>query len=387
MSAARLLGCWLSASLFTAACGGDSTPEVSDTDPGATASDDDSGDSNDTEADDDDNATGGTETEDDDSAPDDDEPGAEPDGPSPASDDDTSAAPGLPPTPGERAGGTLGRFTVTLTQESADYATLDGKIYAAPVPSRVGWTETATDGDCRLIEPEVPSCAEACEPPTFCIADDNRCGQEPPTVSVGEVTVFGLTTLGMTPSITLAPLNPTTNAYNATGDAALEYPPFTPGAEVVLHADGGALEAFDIGAVGIESLSLDGEEPLPFTGEENVLVSWQPGSVDAASIEATVDVSFHGGTKGQILCDTDDDGELSVGRDLVTQLIELGVAGFPQVMLTRRSSSFANVATHHVEFNIVSRRTRLLSIPGVESCVDDDQCDEGQVCLDDSTCG
>jgi hypothetical protein len=298
-----------------------------------------------------------------------------------------SEAPAVPDTPSERRGGTLGRFTVTLAQESSDYATFDGKIYEAPVPTRVGWETTLEDGDCRLEEPRLGECPETCELPEFCAADANACQGEPPTVSVGEVTVWGLSTVGATPSFVLEPLNPTTNAYNATGSAALVYPPFEPGGPVVLEASGGELEPFAVGAFGIEPLHLDGEEPLSFTGEEDVPFRWEAGTVERAFIEAIVDISFHGGTKGRIVCTTDDDGEFVVIQALVQGLIDLGVAGFPHAELTRRTTSFANVANDHIEFNVVSRKTRLLSVPGVTSCVDDSECEADETCRDDSTCG
>jgi hypothetical protein len=287
----------------------------------------------------------------------------------------------------ERSGGSLGRFTVTLTQGTTNYATFDGKVYEAPVPQREGWKTTRTDGDCSVREPERPSCDEECVAPAYCAAGSNVCATEPPTVSAGEVTVSGLITSGAKSSITLTPLNPTTNAYNATGENALSYPPFQPGDEVVLAATGEALGEFTMVAHGIEPLMLDGEDPLTFTSEDDLTVAWAAGTEASAVIELTVDISFHGGTKGQIVCETDDDGELVVSQALVSHLIELGVAGFPQIEIIRRSGSFANVLADHIEFNVLSRRTRLLSVPGVVSCADVTDCADGEDCREDSTCG
>jgi hypothetical protein len=156
---------------------------------------------------------------------------------------------------------------------------------------------------------------------------------------------------------------------------------------VLLEAAGGALEPFVIGAYGIAPLVLASEDPIPFTGEGAVALGWDASPERQAVIAVHVDISYHGGTKGEIACSTEDDGELTIEQALVQGLIDLGVAGFPHAQIERRSGSFANVAGNHVELNVLSRRTQQLSIPGVSSCTEDDECADGETCGDDSTCG
>jgi hypothetical protein len=374
LAAALALGCSDSGSSTDAAT---DPVEPEPSAPGALPDDD-------AAADDDDGALEPAAPTDDDARPE----------PSAAADDDDVSEPVQTPTggnvpeePAERDGDVIGRFTVTLTQETADYATFDGRVYEAPVPARKDWETTLEVNDCLLREPRQPQCTEECAAPSYCAANSNRCEQEPPTLSVGEVTVTGLVSSGMQASFTLEPLNPTTNQYNASGDAALVFPPFEPGDPVVLEAAGGALEPFAMGAYGIAPLQLASDDAVPFTGEGDVTLGWDASPLSHAVIEISVDISYHGGTKGEIVCSTEDDGELTIDQSLVQGLIDLGVAGFPHAQVTRRSGSFANVQGNHVELNIVSRLTQELDVPGVMSCTDDDQCADGQICQDDSTCG
>ena len=78
------------------------------------------------------------------------------------------------------------------------------------------------------------------------------------------------------------------------------------------------------------SITLEKDKPLTLT--------WTAKGASADStIHVHLDISHHGGTKGQIECDTADSGSLTIGASLVTQLVNLGVAGFPTVRLTRSS--------------------------------------------------
>jgi hypothetical protein len=284
--------------------------------------------------------------------------------------------PVLPPQTGEKAGSPVGGITISLEHGEPDYATLSGKVYAAPRPTFGDWDTTTSEGDCELRQPVRVECELDCEAPSRC-AVGGECAVEPPTSNIGTVRVWGLDTEQEQPFLELTKLP--SDTYVVSGDK-LAFPPFSAGDAIIFEATGGEWPAFVTAVTAIEPLELDSDEHLPFEAESDLTLTWVAGATEA-NINIVVDISFHGGTKGVIACSTQDDGELTIGGDMVTQLIELGVAGFPHVEMERASRGFANVGETHVEFNIVSRRTVELAIPGVVSCTENEECPEDQVCL------
>lgn len=284
--------------------------------------------------------------------------------------------PVVPPQTEDRAGLPLGGLTISLEHGDPDYATLSGRVYAAPRPTFEDWETTSVDGDCELREPVRVECETDCEAPTRC-AVGGECAVEPPTSNMGTVRVWGVETQEPQPFLELSKLP--SDTYVISG-AKLAYPPFSAGDSVIFEASGGPWPGFVTAVSAVEPLELDSDEHLPFEAENELTLNWNAGATDA-TMNIVVDISFHGGTKGIIACSTRDDGELTIPAEMVTRLIDLGVAGFPHVELERASRGFANVGESHIEFNIVSRRTVELAIPGVVSCTGDEECSEGQVCL------
>lgn len=297
---------------------------------------------------------------------------------------DASAAtrPDVPPPEQEKLGGTLGRININLATgvdvDDVPYASIDGRIYASPKPNfNETWEATLVEGECQLVERRRVECSEECVAPASC-AEGGICAEEPPTSDMGQLRVWGLSTKNEQPFIDLELLP--TGTYVLLGDS-LQYLPFTPGDQVVFEASGGASgDAFVVGVRASEPLELASTEAVPFETDTPVTLNWKPGTVATAKMFATVDISFHGGKFGQIRCATDDDGELTISAEMVTRLIDLGVAGFPHVELARRSEAFVNRGQNHVEFNVVSNKFQLLSIPGVRSCTEDTQCEDGETC-------
>ncbi len=285
--------------------------------------------------------------------------------------------------PSERRGESLGQFTLTMQPErdgSEAYATFQGKVWASPVPERDGWETTSSEGDCLIREPVLPQCGDGCDPPAFCAVGD-ECATEPDTVDVGEVTVWGLANQAMTDSFVMTPLNPTTNQYIASGEARLSYPPLADGDLLTLRAEGGALEPFAIAVRGIAPVHLTVGDELPFEEDTPLELTWELGQTETARVEVRVNISHHGGTKGEIICDVEDTGAVTIEGLLVSRLLELGFAGFPEVEVQRYTESFANVVDDHVVVRMVAYDKRLLSIAGLTSCVDASECAEGEMCV------
>jgi hypothetical protein len=170
----------------------------------------------------------------------------------------------------------------------------------------------------------------------------------------------------------------------------LAYPPFAAGDAVMLSAEGGELLPFELSAQAIAPLELLSPSPLPFDPDAQTLVRWTPpASGDGSRIIVTADISHHGGRKGELMCETDDDGELEIPATLVQGLIDLGVAGFPTIVVTRESTNEPAAETPGIELRIFSEVGRELEIPGVTSCDEpgqQDVCPEGQTCQVNKLC-
>ncbi len=141
------------------------------------------------------------------------------------------------------------------------------------------------------------------------------------------------------------------------------------------------------------SLSTAGIAPLTLTSDALVLdataplaLTWTPGANPDARITVRLDISHHGGTRGKIECVTDDDGALAVDAALVDRLLDLGVSGFPTVIVAREHSGNTVLRDGRVDLVVTSIVERAVAIPGLTSCFDDADCAVGQTCQADLRC-
>lgn len=275
----------------------------------------------------------------------------------------------------------VGSFRIKLTAPNGatpGFTSVFGKVYDGPTPAQLVWEETAAAGDCKLLEPRVPFCAVPCAGGSVCIEDD-RCAAYPSAKSAGTLTVRGLR-----PVDPLA-INPIANNYQST--AALPYPAFDEGAAITAEASGDAVEAFVLEARGIAPFVFTSTAPA-LVREEPFELSWvAAGVAEVSSIHVKIDLSHHGGTKGMIECDTADTGALSIPASLTTALLDLGVAGFPSVIVTRTAQGSAVIAEGRINLIISSDIEAAIEIPGLMSCLSDEECTNGQACQADLTCG
>jgi len=126
-------------------------------------------------------------------------------------------------------------------------------------------------------------------------------------------------------------------------------------------------------------ITVESGKPLP--------ISWTaPGKAGQTRIYVKLDISHHGGTKGMIECDADDTGSLELPSALVTKLLELGVAGYPTIIVARRATGSTTIAQGRVDLVISSQIEQAVVIPGLTSCTADTDCPMGQTCQSDLTC-
>ncbi|WP_438028613.1 hypothetical protein [Sorangium sp. So ce233] len=257
-----------------------------------------------------------------------------------------------------------------------------GKIYDGTTPSQIIWELAAEEGSCRLLTPRVPFCNQPCGGSAVCVEDDT-CQAYPAAHSAGDVTVLGLNLESGEASFVM---KPTANNYQPPAGVKLGYPPADEGQTVRLEASGDYFSAFTVESKGVSPLGLL-SDTIHLAPDQDVQLAWAPpGQAGISEIHVKLDISHHGGTKGMIECSAEDTGSLDLPASLVTQLLDLGVAGFPTIIVTRRAVGSTTIPQGRVDLVISSQIERSVVIAGLTSCNDSSQCPEGQTCQPDLTC-
>jgi hypothetical protein len=247
--------------------------------------------------------------------------------------------------------------------DSAGYSTLIGRFFAGPTPDPFPLKLDSKADGCELLVPNLPFCSEACTP-DVCTAND-VCTPYPQPLGVGTITVSGLgDELSLMPASTMV-------VYQS---PSLAYPPCTEGSKVKASADSFTLEADCLGP-----LELTGPDPLPVKTGEVVHVTWVAAPAGSKSrIRIGLDVSHHGGKKGQIDCEVPDTGSFDIPEPLVTKLLGLGLAGYPTINVNRVSVGL-DAAHPDVSLLLSAAITRAVDT-GVISCQDDAECPDDKTC-------
>ena len=256
-----------------------------------------------------------------------------------------------------------------------------GKVYDAETPAAIIWEPGTKAGACQLLTPRVPFCETPCGGSAVCV-EDNTCTPYPTAGSVGTVTATGIQT---TDGATEFAMEPIAKNYQPVG-VTLAYPGFAEGDLVTLEAPGADLEGFKLTARGIAPLTL-GNDKIPLAEDTPLTLTWDPAAdPDRSHIHVKLDISHHGGSKGMIECDTADNGALELDGALITELLDLGVAGFPSIIVTRSAVGSAAVTAGRIDLVLSSKVEFFVEIAGVVSCTDTSECPDGQTCQDDLTC-
>ncbi|MGK4001391.1 hypothetical protein WMF31_02115 [Sorangium sp. So ce1036] len=268
------------------------------------------------------------------------------------------------------------------TPEATGSTSVLGKIYDGPTPSQIVWEVQAEEGGCQLLTPRVPFCNQPCGGSAVCVEDDT-CQPYPAAHSAGNVTVTGLNLESGEASFVMTP---TANNYQPPAGVRLAYPPADEGQVVRFEASGDHFGAFTLEARGVSPLALL-NDTIRLDPGQPVRLEWAPpGQADISRVHVKLDISHHGGTKGMLECAAEDTGALELPASLVTQLLDLGVAGFPTIIVTRRSVGSTTIDAGRIDLIISSQIEQSVVIEGLTSCNDDAQCPDGQTCQADLTC-
>jgi len=242
----------------------------------------------------------------------------------------------------------------------------------------VAWDLKQEKDGCKLFEPRMPFCDPACEHPTECV-EDYVCGADSNCFNAGTASLKGLRNTEGKEALSL--IYTKQYAFNASG---VLFPPFAEGDSVILEASGADVEAFTIESRGIAPLVVLTANGILMERGKSIALSWTAATIAGNSrIEIRVDISHHGGQRGEIVCDAADTGTFEIPADLVTALMDLGVAGFPSLTVERFALGSTTIATGRVNLRVTSVEERMIDIPGFVSCNIDAECPESQTCRQD----
>lgn len=260
--------------------------------------------------------------------------------------------------------GTVGSFSVVLNpaiDETGPYTSVFGTVYGGPYPTDVIETAVADNDVCTVYKFSRHTCT-GCATSQTC-TDTDVCTDKPSLVSVGEVTLTGV-------GASQVKLSAVNNNYQYAGD--LTYPGFAEGDDITLAAAGGHYPAFDVTAQGVAPVELS-EDTYALSSGSPLTLEWTAGD-GTADVEVELNLSKHGGSAGYLKCAVDDSGSLTIPADLITALVDLGVAGFPQLTVRRSSHAEAQVGSAAVALHVVALAVPTLEVEGVCSCFNASEC-------------
>lgn len=263
--------------------------------------------------------------------------------------------------------GTVGTFSVVLNpaiDETGPYTSVFGKVYGDLYPTDVIETAVAENDVCTVYKFSRHTCVSpACTTSQACI-EGNVCADIPSLVSVGEVTLAGI---GGS-SLKLSAVN---NNYQFAGE--IDYPGFDAGSDITLNAAGDHYPAFSITTPGVAPMELS-QDTYTLSKGTPLALEWTAESSGTAKVEVELNISKHGGSAGFLKCEVDDTGTLTIPGDLISALIDLGVAGFPQLSVRRSNYAEAQVNSAKIGLEVAALATPKLEIEGYCSCFNNTDC-------------
>jgi hypothetical protein len=180
-------------------------------------------------------------------------------------------------------------------------------------------------------------------------------------------------------------MDPVANSYQPAADVMLPFAAFSEGASLGFAASGSS--PFALEAPGIAPLELVQADYL-LTSSEPLELGWAPpASPQSSRIHVKLDISHHGGSKGKVECDVDDDGAFTLPVALTAELLSLGYAGYPSIVVARSSTGSAPATVGRVTLTVSSTVERFIQISGLTSCSEDADCPVDQTCQSDLSCG
>ena len=263
--------------------------------------------------------------------------------------------------------GLVGSFSVVLNpaiDATGPFTSVFGTVYDDVYPTDVIETVVAEDDVCKVYKFSRHTCTSpSCTTTQACTASD-VCTDKPSLVSVGDVTLDGVGDA----SVKLSAIN---NNYQNAGELA--YPGFAEGDDITLTATGEHYPAFTITAPGVAPIELS-ESTYSLSSGTPLTLQWTPEAAGTANLEIVLNISKHGGSAGYLECEVEDSGELTIGAELITALIDLGVAGFPQLAVRRSNRAETQLDAAVIALEVATLAAPTLEIEGYCSCFNSSDC-------------
>lgn len=211
---------------------------------------------------------------------------------------------------------------VALFEPAGAYVFLYSKRFEQPWPVQV-----ASDGDCAVYHRPTPTCAGGCGA-GVCVAPDT-CSPAAALASAGDITITGLR----------EPATFTPGQFGYTGPT-LSGDFFADDAQIHVSAAGADLGAFSADVGGVAPLSIGFAALVELHDGEDETLAWTPAP-GGARIQVALYLGWHGSPWTDLLvCETADDGDLTIPHGLIEQMpyFEVGLFQWPSsVMRFRRA--------------------------------------------------
>ncbi|MEC8422597.1 MAG: hypothetical protein VX000_02405, partial [Myxococcota bacterium] len=232
-------------------------------------------------------------------------------------------------------------------------------------------TELLTEGDCTIWRRENPFCDGGCDPGFTCDLA-GECVPYPTNQAVGTVVVQGLQR-----PVSMDPVEPGATYF----DTSLPNPPWTPGTVATLESGGGAHAPFLLHGVAPVEMAIE-DSGWKLVPGESLQVSWVPASEGARTeVELGLRIDQHGLTPSTLRCVFADTGSGTVPASVLDALIDVGLTGYPNGLLTRQSIDSTDLSGGGcVELRLQSSKLADVEIEGYTPCRRDEDCPDGQEC-------
>jgi hypothetical protein len=251
----------------------------------------------------------------------------------------------------------------------SDFGVVQGAVFEGVVPTAIPRLVSEA-GPCRLLERRNLVCTPACVGSTTC-GEDGACIPYPRQLSVGDVTISGLTQ-----PTHLSPQDPG-NGYFAPG---ADNPPFALGSAIALTAEGaGDRAGFELKGFGSPPL---GTKPSWLIERgKSLSVRWEngdPGARTRVAVELSVDQ--HGISPLTLACEFEDTGTASIPTTVIDGLLDSGVSGFPNGRIFRRTADRVLLDLGCVDLLVGSPLAADVAVAGVVPCKETADCPMGETC-------
>lgn len=179
---------------------------------------------------------------------------------------------------------------------------LQAQLFSAVPPPP--YDRVASAGGCSIFRPQE---AGLCQPPCdgFC-AEDGRCLALSDTQSAGEIRLHNL----------LGPLRFVPGSYGYSVDTTLGDDIFAPGACVFAVAPGASFDAFALSVRAPVAVTTSASR-VDLVDGQDFMLRWTPAG--AALVRLLIEVGQHATPGTLLLCESPDDGELLIPRQLIAQ--------------------------------------------------------------------